>query len=229
MKFDAIVANPPYSQKWSANESFLDDSRFSGYGKLAPKSYEEYAFVQHMIYHLSENGTMAVVLPLGVLFRGSSEATIRKHLVAEKNYLDAVIGMPPNLFFGTPIPTCVLVFKKCREEDQDILFIDGSKGFEKVRSKNKLRNEDIEKIVYTYANREEIEKYSHKASLEEIEENDYNLNIPRYVDTFEEEEPIDLEEVVNELDKIDLEMRQVDGKIKEYCDELCIRAPISLR
>ena len=225
MKFEAIVANPPYSQKWSANESFLDDNRFSGYGKLAPKTKADYAFVQHMVYHLSENGTMGVVLPHGVLFRGGSELTIRKHLVEEKNYLDAVIGLPANLFYGTNIPTCIAIFKKCREDDDDILFIDASKGFEKVKPKNRLRDEDIEKVVNTYASREEIEKYSHRASLEEIEENDFNLNIPRYVDTFEEEEPIDLDVVCEELDKIYDQMEEVDKKIKKYCDELGIKAP----
>ena len=229
MQFDAIVANPPFSAKWSADKSFMDDSRFSAYGKLAPKSKADYAFVQHMIYHLNESGTMGIVLPHGVLFRGSAEGKIREYLVGEKNYLDAVIGLPSNLFYGTSIPTCILVFKKCREEDQDILFIDASKDFEKVKNQNKLRAKDIEKIVNTYANREEIDKYSHKASLEEIEENDFNLNIPRYVDTFEEEEPVDLDEVCDELDRIDAEMEKVDAEIKRYCEELGIRAPISLR
>ena len=226
MKFDAIVANRPYSQKWSANESFLDDSRFSGYGRLAPRTKADYAFVQHMVYHLSESGTMAVVLPHGVLFREGAELTIRKHLVADKNYLDAVIGLPANLFYGTTIPTIVAIFKKCREEDQDILFIDASKGFEKVKTKNKLRDEDIEKIVNTYANRKEIEKYSHKVTMEEIEENDFNLNIPRYIDTFEEEELIDLNKVCEELDGIADQMEEVDNQIKKYCDELGIIAPI---
>ena len=229
MQFDAIVANPPFSANWSANPMFLDDPRFSAYGKLAPKSKADYAFVQHMIYHLNESGTMGIVLPHGVLFRGSAELKIRKYLIEEKNYLDAVIGLPANLFYGTSIPTCILVFKKCREDDQDVLFIDASKEFEKVKNQNKLRPQDIEKIVNTYANREEIEKYSHKATLEEIGENDFNLNIPRYVDTFEEEEPIDLDEVVDELDRIDAEMEKVDAEIKKYCDELGIRAPISLR
>ena len=226
MRFDAVVANPPFSAKWSANDDFKDDPRFSAYGKLAPKSKADYAFVQHMIYQLNESGTMAVVLPHGVLFRGAAEGKIRKYLVGEKNYLDAVIGLPANLFYGTSIPTCVLVFKKCREDDDDILFIDASKEFEKVKNQNKLRSEDIEKIVNTYANREEIEKYSHKATLSEIEENDFNLNIPRYVDTFEEEEPIDLDEVVDELEKIEAEMEKVDAEIKKYCEELGIRAPI---
>ena len=172
---------------------------------------------------------MGIVLPHGVLFRGAAEGKIREYLVGEKNYLDAVIGLPSNLFYGTSIPTCILVFKKCREDDQDILFIDASKDFEKVKNQNKLRTQDIEKIVNTYANREEIDKYSHKASLEEIKENDFNLNIPRYVDTFEEEEPVDLDEVCDELDRIDAEMEKVDAEIKKYCEELGIRAPNSLR
>ena len=146
--------------------------------------------------------------------------------VDEKNYLDAVIGLPANIFYGTSIPTCILIFKKCREENQDVLFIDASKDFEKVKNQNKLRPEDIDKIVNTYANREEIEKYSHRASLEEIRENDFNLNIPRYVDTFEEEEPIDLDEVCDELQQIAIDMEEVDKEIKKYCDELGIRAPI---
>ncbi len=225
-KFEAIVANPPFSAKWSSNDTFLDDERFSAYGKLAPKSKADYAFVQHMIYHLDENGTMGIVLPHGVLFRGAAEGVIRKYLVDDKNYLDAVIGLPANIFYGTSIPTCILIFKKCRTEDSKILFIDASKEFEKVKNRNKLRLEDIEKIVNTYANREEIEKYSHKTTLEEIKENDFNLNIPRYVDTFEEEEPIDLDEVCDELEKIAIEMEDVDKEIKKYCDELGIRAPI---
>ena len=225
-KFDAVVANPPFSAKWSADKSFLDDERFAAYGKLAPKSKADYAFLQHMIFQLDENGTMGIVLPHGVLFRGAAEGTIREYLVDEKNYLDAVIGLPANIFYGTSIPTCILIFKKCREADQDVLFIDASNEFEKVKNQNKLRPEDIEKIVNTYANREEIEKYSHRASLEEIRENDFNLNIPRYVDTFEEEEPIDLDEVCDELQQIAIEMEEVDKEIKKYCDELGIRAPI---
>ena len=226
MKFEAIVANPPFSAKWSADSTFLDDERFSAYGRLAPKSKADYAFVQHMIHHLDENGTMGIVLPHGVLFRGSAEETIRKYLVDEKNYLDAVIGLPANIFYGTPIPTCILIFKKCREEGEDVLFIDASKGFEKVKSQNKLRDGDIEKIVNTYANRDEIDKYSHRATMEEIKENDFNLNIPRYVDIFEEEEPIDIDEVCIELKQIAIEMEDIDEEIKKYCDELGINAPI---
>lgn len=220
MEFEAVVANPPYSSKWSSNKKFEQDERFSGYGKLAPKSRADYVFVQHMIHHLADNGTMAVVLPHGVLFRGGAEENIRKYLIKDKNYLDTVIGLPENLFYGTGIPTVILVYKKCRREDDTILFIDASKGFEKVGNKNMLRQEDIEKIVNTYANREEIDKYSHNATLEEIEENDYNLNIPRYVDTFEPEPRIDIDEVKVRLNEIDKEISEIDEEIDKYLKEL---------
>ena len=203
MQFEAIVANPPFSAQWSASQLFSSDERFSQYGKLAPKSKADYAFVQHMIHHLAENGTMAIVLPHGVLFRGAAEGHIRQFLIEDKNYLDAVIGLPANIFYGTSIPTCVLVFKKCRENPNDILFIDASQDFEKVKTQNQLRPCDIDKIVDTYRNRKEIEKYSHVASLDEVKENDYNLNIPRYVDTFEEEEPIDIDAVATSLLELD--------------------------
>ncbi len=172
MKFDAIVANPPFSAKWSSDKKFLDDERFSAYGKLAPKSKEDFAFVQHMIYHLDEKGTMAIVLPHGVLFRGAAEGVIRKYLVKEKNYLDAVIGLPANIFYGTSIPTVILVFKKCREDDADIFFIDASKHFEKAKKQNRLRDEDVNRIINTYKERKDVEKFAHAATLAEIEEND---------------------------------------------------------
>lgn len=228
-RFEAIVANPPFSQKWSASPLHLQDDRFSQYGKLAPKSYEDFAFIQHMIYQLDDNGTMAVVMPHGVLFRGGAEGHIREFLIREKNYLDTVIGLPDKLFSrkngGTPIAVTVLVFKKCRENPEDVLFIDASREFEKSKNQNRLRLEDIDKIIETYNNREEIDKYSHVAKLDEIKENDYNLNIPRYVDTFEEEEPIDLNEVTAEIKKIDADMVDVDRKIAEYCKELGIVSP----
>lgn len=226
MKFDAIVANPPFSAKWSSDKKFLDDERFSAYGKLAPKSKEDFAFVQHMIYHLDEKGTMAIVLPHGVLFRGAAEGVIRKYLVKEKNYLDAVIGLPANIFYGTSIPTVILVFKKCREDDADILFIDASKHFEKAKNQNRLRDEDVSRIIGTYKERKDVEKFAHAAALAEIEENDYNLNIPRYVDTFEEEEPVDLDAVVKELESIEEEIKEVDQEIEKYCKELGIKSPI---
>ena len=219
-RFDAVVANPPYSAHWSADPSFLEDERFSNYGKLAPKKTADYAFIQHMIYHLDDHGTMAVVLPHGVLFRGNAEGTIRKYLIEDKNYIDAVIGLPANLFFGTNIPTCILVFKKCREESEDVLFIDASQSFEKGKNQNHLTDDDVNKIVDTYRQRETIDKYSYVASLDEIRENDYNLNIPRYVDTFEEEEPIDLDQVQQQLKDIDKEIADVESEINEYLKEL---------
>ena len=226
MKFDAIVANPPFSAKWSSDKKFLDDERFNEYEKLAPKSKADYAFIEHMIYHLSKKGTLAVVLPHGVLFRAAAEEKIRRHLIEEKNYLDAVIGLPKNIFYGTAIPTCILVFKKCRKNSDNILFIDASEHYEKVKNQNKLRTEDITKIIKTYKERIEEDKYSHIATMDEIIENDYNLNIPRYVDTFEEEEPIDLDELVDELEQIEKEIKEVDDKIIEYCKELGIRPPV---
>jgi type I restriction enzyme M protein len=220
MKFEAIVANPPYSAKWSADPKFLDDERFSAYGKLAPKSRADFAFIQHMIYHLDDNGTMAVVLPHGVLFRGAAEGEIRRYLIEEKNYLDAVIGLPANIFYGTSIPTCILVFKKCREHEDNILFIDASQHFEKGKNKNLLREEDVERIIDTYIKRETIEKYSYVASLEEVKKNNFNLNIPRYVDTFEEEEEIDIEAVQQRLKEIDDEIAAIDKELADYLKDL---------
>ncbi|MDH2207777.1 MULTISPECIES: type I restriction-modification system subunit M [Empedobacter] len=220
MPFEAIVANPPFSANWSANPLFLNDDRFSQYGKLAPASKADFAFVQHMIYHLAENGTMAIVLPHGVLFRGAAELHIRKYLIEQKNYLDTVIGLPANIFYGTSIPTCILVFKKCKEDPDHILFIDASKDFEKVKNQNMLRDEHIDKIVETYRNRTSIEKYSHLATLQEVAENDYNLNIPRYVDTFEEEEEIDIHAVMQEIKSLEAKRAELDQEIDVYFKEL---------
>lgn len=219
-RFEAIVANPPFSANWSANQLFMSDDRFSQYGKLAPSSKADFAFVQHMIYHLAENGTMAVVLPHGALFRGSAEAHIRTYLIKDKNYLDAVIGLPANIFYGTSIPTCILIFKKCRENPDDILFIDASAHFDKVKTQNILREEDIEKIVNTYIERKTEDKYSYVAALSEIEENDYNLNIPRYVDTFEEEEAIDIHTVMSEIKSLEAKRADLDKEIEVYFKEL---------
>ncbi len=217
---EAIVANPPFSANWSANPLHLSNERFSQYGKLAPASKADFAFVQHMIHHLAENGTMAIVLPHGVLFRGSAELHIRKYLIEQKNYLDAVIGLPANIFYGTSIPTCILVFKKCKEDPDHILFIDASKEFEKVKNQNMLREEHINKIVETYRNRTEIEKYSHLATLQEVAENDYNLNIPRYVDTFEAEEEIDIQVVMQEIKSLEAKRAELDKEIDVYFKEL---------
>ena len=224
-RFEAIVANPPFSAHWSASPLFMSDDRFSQYGSLAPKTKADFAFVQHMIHHLADNGQMAIVLPHGVLFRGSSEGRIRQYLIEDRNYLDAVIGLPANIFYGTSIPTCILVFKKCREHNEDVLFIDASQGFEKSGNQNYLKPEHIEKIVETYKARSLEEKYSYLATLQEIKDNDYNLNIPRYVDTFEEEESIDLEAVARELVSLEDEIKITDSSIAEFCKLLNISTP----
>lgn len=228
MRFEAVVANPPFSAKWSASPQFMSDDRFSQYGKLPPKTKADYAFITHMIHHLAENGIMAVVAPHGVLFRGASEGHIRQYLIEDRNYLDAVIGLPANLFYGTSIPTCIMVFKKCREQDDNVLFIDSSNHFEKRKNQNFLRYEDINKIVETYQQRKAEDKYSYLATLEEIKENDYNLNIPRYVDTYEPEEPIDIEAVAKDLIAIDEEMEKTDAKIADFCKQLNITVPFKI-
>jgi len=225
LRFEAIVANPPFSAKWSANAIHESDDRFSAYGKLAPKTKADFAFVQHMAHHLDAGATMACVLPHGVLFRGAAEGHIRRYLIEDCNWLDAVIGLPANIFYGTSIPTCILVLKKQRENPEDILFIDASQGFEKVGKDNHLRPKDIDRIVSTYRKRESIEKFSHVAELSEVEENEYNLNIPRYVDTFEEEDPIDLAEVTEKLMHLAKDMGETDTVIAGFCNELGIKAP----
>ena len=217
--FDVVVANPPFSlDKWGAdfaeNDPFM---RFNHY-EVPPKSKGDYAFVIHMIKSLNEHGRMGVVLPHGVLFRGTSEGKIRQKLI-EQNLLDAIIGLPANLFFGTGIPAAILVFKKNRVNN-DILFIDASREFDKAKNQNNLTDENIEKIIETYRNRSEIEKYSHVATLEEIQENDYNLNIPRYVDTFEEEEPIDIEATKANISKIESELVTIKTQMNTYLKEL---------
>lgn len=224
-KFEAVVANPPFSAQWSASPLFMTDDRFSQYGKLAPSSKADFAFVQHMIYQLADNGTMAIVLPHGVLFRGGAEQHIRKYLIEDRNYLDAVIGLPANIFYGTSIPTCILVFKKCRENPEDILFIDASQFFEKVTNQNLLRDVDIDKIISTYRNRSEEIKYSKRVSLIEIKDNDYNLNIPRYIDTFEAESSIDINKLAVELVVHEKHIDEIDKTIAEFCKQLNIPTP----
>lgn len=225
LKAEAIVANPPFSAKWSANPLHMNDDRFSAYGKLAPKSKADFAFVQHMIHHLDDKGTMAIVLPHGVLFRGAAEGHIRQYLIKDCNYLDAVIGLPANIFYGTSIPTCILVFQKQRTDPNNILFIDASQACEKIKTQNYLRTEDIANIIYTYRERSTKEKYSYLAPLAEVAENDYNLNIPRYVDTFEEEEPIDLGQVAQQLQDLNKAMQSTDATIIDFCNELGINPP----
>ena len=201
LKLTVQVCNPPYSLKWSADSKYLDDPRYSGVGKLAPKSHADLAFLQHMIYHMDEtDGRVAVLLPHGVLFRGGAEEEIRKYLIKDLNRLDAVIGLPANLFHGTNIPVVVIVLKSKRNGNSgNILFIDASKEYKSGREQNELTDENIQKIVDTYIHRVDVERYSYVASMEEIIENGYNLNIPRYVDTTEEEEEIDIAQVKAEL------------------------------
>lgn len=210
-QFDAVVMNPPYSAKWSAADKFLSDARFEKYGKLAPKSKADFAFLLHGYYHLKETGTMGIVLPHGVLFRGAAEGTIRQTLL-ESGAIDAVIGLPANIFFGTSIPTTVIILKKNRK-NRNVLFIDASKDFEKRKNQNFLLEEHIDKIVNTYKQRMNIEKYAHVATYEEIQENDFNLNIPRYVDTFEEEEPVDLVKVSEDLASVQLKIAEHEATL----------------
>ncbi len=236
MKFQVICANPPFSfDKWDSGflgevttdskkkakmEASLDPYKRFSMG-VPPSSKGDYAFVLHMLASLDANGgRMAVVLPHGVLFRGASEGKIRREII-DMNLLDAVIGLPSNLFFGTGIPACILVFKKNRP-NRDILFIDasGEGNFEKGKNQNVLRIEDIKKIVSTYESRETLEKYSYKATHEEIKENDYNLNIPRYVDTFEEEEMVDIEVVKESIKNIEKELKEVQEKMKKYLEDM---------
>lgn len=223
--FEAIVANPPFSADWSAREMFKSDDRFSDYGRLAPRTKADYAFICHMLHHLDENGTMAVVLPHGALFRGAAEGEIRKHIIAEKNWLDAVIGLPAGIFYGTGIPTCIMVFKKCRERE-DILFIDASSEFVKGKNQNNLDEHSINRIVAGFRNRFVIPKFSHLASREEVAANDYNLNIPLYVDTFVPEEAIHLTAIATDLKAASEVSDLADSVIQKFCVTLGVRPPI---
>lgn len=220
LKFDVVVANPPYSQRWDNDDRKLKDPRFKDYG-LAPKTKADYAFLLHGLYHLDRNGTMAIVLPHGVLFRGAKEGKIREALL-KKNQIDAIIGMPAGLFYSTGIPTVILVLKK-NKANKDVLFIDASKEFEKGKNQNKLREEDIDKIINTYKERKDVERYAHVASFDEIKENDFNLNIPRYVDTFIPEPPVDLKKVAADLHETNLEIqknqKELVGMLKELTSE----------
>lgn len=216
--FDAVVANPPYSQKWDADASRLKDPRFKDYGAVAPKSKADYAFLLHALYHLDQDGTMAIILPHGVLFRGAAEGKIRKALL-EKGQIDAIIGMPAGLFYSTGIPTIVMVLKKHRD-NRDVLFIDASKDFEKGKNQNILRDQDIDKIINTYKKRQNVDKYAHLATMDEIKENEYNLNIPRYVDTFEEETPIDIVALSKEMQDVDKQIAQSEADFLSLVDDL---------
>jgi hypothetical protein len=219
MEFDAIVANPPFSYRWEPKEETAKDFRFSRYG-LAPKSAADFAFLLHGFHYLSGDGTMAIILPHGVLFRGGKEETIRKKLLSDDN-IDAVIGLPANLFYSTGIPVCILVLKKCRRTD-DILFINASseEHYEKGKRQNSLRPEDINKIVETYQLRREENRYSRKVYMREIKDNGYNLNISRYVNLSKEEEKIDLAEVHRQLVVTEKKIESARQKHNEFLKEL---------
>ncbi|MNK34416.1 putative type I restriction enzymeP M protein [compost metagenome] len=223
MEFDAIVANPPFSYRWEPTEVLGEDFRFKSYG-LAPKSAADFAFLLHGFHFLSNSGTMAIILPHGVLFRGGAEERIRTKLLKD-NHIDTVIGLPPNLFFSTGIPVCILVLKKCKKFD-DVLFINASEHFEKGKRQNRLRDgegdepNDIEKIVATYKSRLEETRYSRRVSMEEIEQNGYNLNISRYVSTSVEEEVIDLAEVNKKLIAINEKIEDARKRHNEFLNEL---------
>lgn len=226
MKFNIVVANPPFSlDKWGAAEAEHD--RFNRFWRgIPPKSKGDYAFISHMIEAaIEKEGRVAVVVPHGVLFRGGAEGRIRQKLI-EDNLLDAVIGLPANLFPTTSIPVATLIFDRSREKGginekrRDVLFIDASRDYQSAKTRNLLLKEHIEKIVATYKTRKDVDKYAHVASFDEIKENDFNLNIPRYVDTFEEEEEIDVAAVQKDIEKIEAELVEVRGKMAGYLKEL---------
>lgn len=215
--FDAVVANPPFSYRWEPTEALGEDFRFKNYG-LAPKSAADFAFLLHGFHYLSEQGTMAIILPHGVLFRGGAEAKIRRKLLDDGN-IDTVIGLPANLFFSTGIPVCVLVLKKCKKPD-DVLFINASEYFEKGKRQNRLLAEHIEKIVSAYQFRKEEDRYSRRVAMEEIQKNDYNLNISRYISTAVKEEEVDLAAVHADLVEIEKRIGEATKKHNEFLKEL---------
>lgn len=221
--FNMVLMNPPYSAKWSAAAGFLQDERFSDYGVLAPKSKADYAFLLHGLYHLKNNGTMAIVLPHGVLFRGAAEGKIREKLLRSGN-IYAVIGLPANLFYNTSIPTCIIVLKKHRD-GRDVLFIDASKKFNKGKKQNEMTDEHIDEVLALYSDRKTVEKESYLASFEDIEKNDFNLNIPRYVDNFEKEEDVDINALLQDMKKTDDELERVKSDFVSLLKKLTSSDP----
>ena len=219
LTFDAIVANPPFSLRWDPKEETAKDFRFNGFG-VAPKSAADFAFLLHGLHFLSDSGTMAIILPHGVLFRGGKEEVIRKELI-KKDYIDAIIGLPANLFYSTGIPVCIIVLKKCRKNDK-ILFINASSDehYEKGKRQNFLRENDVEDIIEAYKSRATISRYAREVSLSEIKENGYNLNITRYVNLSKEEEIIDLEKVGKQLEDIEKEIIKARDKHNAFLEEL---------
>lgn len=216
-KFDAVVANPPFSYRWEPTEALGEDMRFKNYG-LAPKSAADFAFLLHGFHFLKQDGVMAIILPHGVLFRSAAEARIRTKLLKD-GHIDTVIGLPPNLFFSTGIPVCILVLKKCKKSD-DVLFINAADHFEKGKRQNQLLPEHINKIIDTYQFRKEEARYSRRVGMDEIEKNDFNLNISRYVSTAEIEDEINLATVHEELVALDQKIKTATQKHNEFLKEL---------
>lgn len=218
---DVVISHPPFLKKWEADEELLKDERFNTYKKLPPKSKADYAFIETMIYPLNDEGIMAVIMSQGVLFRSNAEKDIRKTFLKEKNYIDAIIGLPEKTF-NKNIPTCIIILKKNRNKNDGILFIDASNEYDNSSHLNKLRKEDIYKIVETYKNKEEIEKYSHFADINEIKKNDFNLNIKRYVNTYEEKEKINIQETIKEINDIEIKIKEIKLEQKELLKKIDI-------
>jgi type I restriction enzyme M protein len=218
--FDAVVANPPFSLRWEPGDEATNDPRFKNYG-VSPKSAADFAFLLHGFHYLSENGTMAIILPHGVLFRGGAESTIREKLIHDDN-IDCIIGLPSNLFYSAGIPVCIIVLKKCRKSD-DVLFINAAEHYEKGKKQNVLLPEHIDKIVETYRNRTEEDRFSRRVSLKEIKENGYNLNITRYVSLAQEEAQIDLVANHEQLSKIEADIAASKEKLNAYLEELGLK------
>lgn len=224
--FRVQVANPPYSANVAKPDQMKDDPRFNAYGVYAPKSKADFAFVQHMVHHMDDDGRIAVLLPHGVLFRGGAEEKIRTYLIEKLNVIDAIIGLPANLFYGTSIPVSIIVCKKNRNGNSgNILFIDASKDFKAGKNQNELTDEHIQKIYKAYQQRVDVERFAHVATMEEIKENGFNLNIPRYVDTAEKEPDIDLAAVSANMADIQKEIDTTEGTLKEMFDELGLAFP----
>jgi type I restriction enzyme M protein len=219
-KFEAIVSNPPFSLTWEANKLLLNDDRYSSYGILAPKDKADMAFIQHNLHHLDDKGIAAVVVPNGVLFRSGAEGKIRKHIISEMNALDAVIGLPSGLFSGTGIPAAILIFKKCRPDSENVLFIDASAHFEKGKNQNILRDEDVDLIIKTLTSRESIDKFSRLVPVSDIADNEFNLNIPRYVDTTEKEAEIDVQAVQTDINTVNVEIATLENEMTGHLKEL---------
>lgn len=218
-EFDVVTMNPPYSAKWSAAEGFKQDERFMDYGgKLAPKSKADYAFLLHGFYHLKQTGTMAIVLPHGVLFRGAAEGVIRETLL-KNGSIYAVIGLPSNMFYNTSIPTCIIVLKKHRE-GRDVLFIDASNLFEKEKKQNVMNDEHIDKVLELYNDRKTVDKLAYLATYEDIKANDFNLNIPRYVDTSEEEKAIDLKMLTRNIKETNQAIKESNAALMAMLNDL---------